>query len=127
MKACQLSSVWKILEKEFSYSLSSLILHRIKLENFVMQLKRPSVEAWQNKSTIQKRIIPARTQSKTRNFQTSRPCEVRRSGQATTFVVCAVFSLSFQAVVLVTKTAITINYRFPFFSTYPIFFIGLNH
>ena len=54
MKACQLSSVWKILEKEFSYSLSSLILHWIKLENFVMQLKRPSVEAWQNKSTIKK-------------------------------------------------------------------------
>ena len=26
MKACQLSSVWKILEKEFFYSLSTLIL-----------------------------------------------------------------------------------------------------
>ena len=29
-----------------------------------------------------------------------------RSGQVTTFVVCAVFSLSFQAVVLLMKTAI---------------------
>ena len=43
---------------------------------------------------------------KTRNLQTSRPCEVPRSGQVMTFVVCAVFSLSFQAVVLHTKTAI---------------------
>ena len=43
---------------------------------------------------------------KTRNFQISRPCEVRRSGQVTAFVVGAVFSLSFQAVVLLTKTAI---------------------
>ena len=49
--------------KEFFYSLSTLILHSIKLENFVMQLKRQSVEAWQNESIIQKRIIPARTQS----------------------------------------------------------------
>ena len=48
------------------------------------------------KGVIQKRIIPARTQ-------------VRRSGLVTTFVDCAVFSLSFQAVVLLTKTAI--NHR----------------
>ena len=54
-------------------------------------------------------IIPARTQAKDNKFQTSRPCEVRRSGQVTTFVVCAVLSLSFQAVVLLTKTAI--NHR----------------
>ena len=58
------------------------------------------------KSIIQKGIIPARTQSKEKKFQTSRPCEVRRSGQVTTVVVCAVFSLSFQAVVLLAKTAI---------------------
>ena len=58
------------------------------------------------KSTIQKGIIPARTQSEDNKFQTSRPCEVRRSSQVTTFVVCAVFSLSFQAVVLLAKTAI---------------------
>ena len=76
-----------------------------------MQLKRQSVEAWQNESIIQKGIIPARTQSQDKKFQTSRPCEVRRSGKVTTFVVCAVFPLSFhdQAVVLLTKTAI--NHR----------------
>ena len=68
-----------------------------------MQLKRQSVEAWQNEKHCSKG---------TRNFQTSRPCEVRRTGQVTTFVVCAVFSLSFQAVVLLTKTAI--NHRFCF-------------
>ena len=37
-----------------------------------------------------------------------------RSGQVTTFVVCAVFSLSFQAVVLLTKTAI--NHHLFFFN-----------
>ena len=58
------------------------------------------------KSIIQKGIIPARAQSQSKKFQTSRPCEVRRSGQVTTFVVCAVFSFSFQAVVLLTKIAI---------------------
>ena len=57
------------------------------------------------KNSIQKGIIPARTQSQDKKFQTSRPCEVRRSGQVITFVVCAVFSLSFQAVVILTKTA----------------------
>ena len=62
------------------------------------------------KSIIQKRIIPTRTQSQDKKFQTSRPCEVRKSGQVTTFVVCAVFSLSFQAVVLLAKTVI--NHRF---------------
>ena len=57
------------------------------------------------KSIIQKGMTPARTQSQNKKFQTSRPCEVRRSGQVTTFVVCAVFSLSFQTVVLLTKPA----------------------
>ena len=52
------------------------------------------------KSITQNGIITARTQSQDKKFQTSQPCEVRRSGQVTTFVVCAVFSLSFQAVVL---------------------------
>ena len=61
------------------------------------------------KSVIQKGIIPTRTHSQDKKFQTSQPCEVRRSGQVTTFVVCSVFSLSFQAVVLLTKTAI--NHR----------------
>ena len=32
------------------------------------------------KSVIQKGIIPARTQSQDKKLQTSRPCEVRRSG-----------------------------------------------
>ena len=59
------------------------------------------------KSIIQKGIIPARTQSQDKKFRTSRPCEVRWSDQVTTFVVCAVFSLSFQAVVLLTKTIIS--------------------
>ena len=59
------------------------------------------------KSIIEKGIIPARTQSQDKKFQTSRPCEIRRSGQVTTFVVCAVFSLSLQAVML-----LTINHRF---------------
>ena len=58
------------------------------------------------KSIIQKGIIPARTQSQDKKFQTSRPCEVRRSGQVTAFVVCAVFSMSFQPVVLLAKTAV---------------------
>ena len=38
----------KYLKKEFLHSLSTLILDWIKLESFVMQLKRQSVEAWQN-------------------------------------------------------------------------------
>ena len=66
------------------------------------------------KSIIQKGIIPAGTQSQDKKFQISQPCEVRRSGQVTTFDVCAVFSLSFRAVVLLTKT--TINHRVFFFS-----------
>ena len=49
---------------------------------------------------VQKRMIPVRPSPRRK---------VRRSGQVTTFVVCAVFSLSFQAVVLLMKTAI--NHR----------------
>ena len=64
-----------------------------------MQLMRQSVEVWQNEKYYSK--------GNNTNFQTSRPCEVRRSGQVTAFVVCAVFSLSFQSVVLLTKTAIS--------------------
>ena len=56
------------------------------------------------KSIIQKGIILARIQSQDKKFQTIRPCEGRRSGQVTTFVVCAVFFLSFPAVELLTKT-----------------------
>ena len=41
-----------------------------------MQLKRESVETCRVKSIIQKGIIPARINPKTRNLQTSRPCQV---------------------------------------------------
>ena len=54
MKACQLSSVWKILEKEFFYSVFKLNVHQIKLENFGMQLKTQSVETWQNEKHYSK-------------------------------------------------------------------------
>ena len=59
--------------------------------------------------SILKGIIPARNQFQDKKCQTNRPCEVRRSGQVTTFVVCAVFSLNFEAVMLLTKTAV--NHR----------------
>ena len=58
-----------------------------------MQLKRQSVEAWQYEKHYSKgNNISENPIPKTRNFQTSRPCEVRSSGQVTTFVVCSVFS-----------------------------------
>ena len=70
-----------------------------------MQLKRQSIEAWQNEKYYLKgnntSEIPIPTQE-----IFSRPCEVRRPGQVTTFIICAVFSLSFQAVMLLAKTAI---------------------
>ena len=71
-----------------------------------MQLKRQSVDAWQNEKHYSK------GNNTSENPIPRQPCEVRRSGQVTTFVVCAVLSLSFQAVVLLTKTAI--NHRFFF-------------
>ena len=75
-----------------------------------MQLKRQSVGAWQNEKHYSKGNNTSENPNpKTRNFQTSRPYELQRSGQVTIFVVCAVFSLSFQAVVLLTKT--DINHR----------------
>ena len=64
------------------------------------------------KSIIQKRIIPARTQSQDKKFSnqsTIRSTKVR-SGQVITVLACAVFSLSFQAVLLLMKTVI--NHRF---------------
>ena len=60
--------IQRILEKELLYSLSTLILQWIKLENFVMQLKRQSVESGRMKSIIQKGIIPERTQSPDKKF-----------------------------------------------------------
>ena len=74
------------------------------------------MEAWQNEKHYSKgNYTSENPQSQDNKFQTSRPCEVRKSGQVTTFVVCAVLSLSFQAVVLLTKTAI--NHRFFFQSS----------
>ena len=76
-----------------------------------MQLKRQSVEACQNEKHYSKgnntseNPIPRQEISK----QVDHACEVQRSGQVTTFVVCAVFFMSFQAAVLLTKTAI--NHR----------------
>ena len=55
-----------------------------------MQLKRQSVEAWQNEKHYSKGNNTSENQSQGKKFQTSRPCEVRRSGQVTTFVVCVV-------------------------------------
>ena len=74
-----------------------------------MKLKRQSVEAWQNEKHYSKenntreKPIPKREIFKSVDH-------VKYEGQVTTFVVCAVFSLSFQAVVLLTKTSI--NHRF---------------
>ena len=64
------------------------------------------MEAWQNEKHYSKENNTRENNPKTRNFQISRSCEVRRSGQVTTFVACAVFSFIFQAVVLLTKTAV---------------------
>ena len=78
--------------------------HWIKHENFVMQLKRQSVEAWQNEKHY----------SKGNNTRENSIPRQEISNQSTmwvtTFIVCAVLSLSFQAVVLLTKTAT--NHRF---------------
>ena len=78
-----------------------------------MQLKRQSAEEWQNEkhyskgSNTSENPIPRQEIFKLVDHT---KCEGQvRSGQVTTFVVCAVFSLSFQAVVLLTKTAI--NHR----------------
>ena len=59
------------------------------------------MEAWQNEKHCSKG-----NNTSENPIPRQQPCEVRRSGQVTTFVVCAVLSLSFQAVVLLTKTAI---------------------
>ena len=79
-----------------------------------MQLKRQSVEVWQN----EKHYLQGNNTSENPipRQEIFRPVDhVKyesqvRSGQVTTFVVCAIFSLSFQAVVLLTKTEI--NHRF---------------
>ena len=64
----------------------------IELEYFVMQLRRQSVEAWQNKkhhskeNNTSENPIPRREIFKSVDHVNS----VRKSGQVTTFVVCAV-------------------------------------
>ena len=79
-----------------------------------MQLKRQSVETWQNEKHYSKmndtseNPIP-RLEIFTSVDHVKYEGQVR-SGQVTTSAICAVFSLSFQAVVLLTKTAI--NHRF---------------
>ena len=74
-----------------------------------MQLKRQSVEACRMKNIIQKGMIPARTQFQDKNLKPVEHVKYEGqvgSGQVTTFAVCAAFSLSIQAVVLLMKTAI---------------------
>ena len=93
IKACQLFSVKKIFEKIL------LFPRHIEL-NLVMSLKRLSVEAWQNEkhystgNNTSKNPIPRQEIS---NQSTMYSGHVR-SGH--NIVVCAVFLLSFQAVVL---------------------------
>ena len=70
-----------------------------------MQIEEAIRRGMQNEKHYSKENNTSENQSQDKKFQTSRPREVRRSGQVrsgqvTTFVVCAVFSLSFQAVVL---------------------------
>ena len=67
------------------------------------------------KSIIQKRIIPARIQSQDEKFKSVDHVEYKGPGQVTTFAVCAAFSLSFQAVVLHTKTLRNHRLFFVFF------------
>ena len=73
-----------------------------------MQLKRQSVEVWQNEKHYSKGNNTS--ENPIPRQEIFNPVDhVKYEGQVTTFVVCAVFSLSFQAVVLLTKTAI--NHR----------------
>ena len=74
-----------------------------------MQLKRQSVEAWKDEKHYSKENNTSKNPVPRREIFKSVD-HVKYEGQVTTFVVCAVFSLSFQAVVLLTKTAI--NHRF---------------
>ena len=78
-----------------------------------MQLKRQSVGAWQNQKRYSKENNTSENPIPRREiFKSVDHVKYEgqvRSSQVTKFVVCAVFSLSFQAIVLLTKTAI--NYR----------------
>ena len=72
-----------------------------------MQLKRQSVEAWQNEKHYSKGNNTS--ENPISRQEVFKPVDHVRNegqvGQVTTFVACAVFSFSFQAVVLLTKTA----------------------
>ena len=77
-----------------------------------MQLKRQSKEAWQNEKHYSKGNNTSENQSQDKKFF-KLVDHVKYEGQVRSghniCSVCAVFSLSFQAVVLLTKTAI--NHR----------------
>ena len=78
-----------------------------------MQLKRQSVEAWQNEKHYSKGNNTSENPIPRQKI--FKPIDhVKYEGQfrPQQFVVCAVFSLSFQAVVLLMKTAI--NHQFFF-------------
>ena len=73
-----------------------------------MQLKRQSVEAWENEKHYSKGNNTS--ENPIPRQEIFKPVDhVKCEGQVTTLVICAVFSLSFQAVMLLTKTAI--NHR----------------
>ena len=74
-----------------------------------MQLKRHSIEAWQNEKHYSKENNTSENPIPRREIFKSVDHVMKYEGQVTTFVVCAVLSLSFQAAVLLTRTAI--NYR----------------
>ena len=76
-----------------------------------MQLKRQSVEAWQNEKHYSKENNNSENPIPRREIFKSVD-HVKYEGQVRSqhLLVCAVFSLSFLAVVLLTKTAI--NHRF---------------
>ena len=78
-----------------------------------MQLKRLSVEAWKNEKHYSKGDNtgedPIPKQEIFKPVDHVKYEDQVRSGQVPKFLACAVFSLSFQAVVLLTKTAI--NHR----------------
>ena len=73
-----------------------------------MQLKRQPAEAWQNEKHYSKENNTSENRIPKREIFKSVD-HVKYEGQVTTFVVCAAFSLSFQAAVLLMKTAI--NHR----------------
>ena len=74
-----------------------------------MQLKRQSVEAWQNKKHYSKVNNTSENTISRREIFISFDHVITKVSSGHNIVVCAVFSLSFQAVVLLTKTAI--NHR----------------